>query len=68
MATVSALPLSCSFSFVYVVLSQTDHLSEKPEISGILIAIREMSGILLKVREVSDKNLIQEKWPKTVYC
>ena len=29
----------------------------------------EMLGILLKVREVfQGKNLVREKWPKTVYC
>ena len=36
--------------------------------SGNLTAVREMSGILIKVREVSVKNLVREKWPKTVHC
>jgi len=40
--------------------------------SGNLTAVREMSGILLKIREMSGnchgKNLVREKWPKTVYC
>jgi len=41
---------------------------ENLEMLGILTAVREMSGILLKVREVSGlKNLVGEKWPKTVY-
>jgi len=41
---------------------------ENLEMSGILTAVREMSGILVKVREVSGKNLVREKWPKSVYC
>jgi len=40
---------------------------ENLEMSGILSAVSEMSGILWKVREVSGKNLVREKWPKTVY-
>jgi len=40
----------------------------KLELSGILTAVRKMSGILLNIREVSGKNLVREKWPKTVYC
>jgi len=38
------------------------------EMSGNLTAVREVSGILLKLREVAGKNLVREKWPKTVYC
>ena len=38
------------------------------EMSVILTAVPEMSGILLKVREMSEKNLVREKWPKTVCC
>jgi len=45
-----------------------DHLSGKPENVRNLTAVREVSGILPKVREVSGKNLVREKWPKTVYC
>jgi len=42
---------------------------ENLEVSGNLTAVREISGILLKVRKVSQgKNLVREKWPKTVYC
>jgi len=42
--------------------SQGDHLSGKPG------NVREMSGILLQVSKVSGKNLVREKWTKTVYC
>jgi len=41
---------------------------EHLEMSHNLTAVREMSGILLKVREMSGKNLVNEKWLKTVYC
>jgi len=41
---------------------------ENLEMSGNLTAVREMSGVLLKIREMSGKNLVREKWPKTVYC
>ena len=34
--------------------------------SGILTAVDEMSGILLKVGEMLGKNLVREKWFKTV--
>jgi len=37
-------------------------------LSGNLTAVMKMSGILLKVWEMSLKNLVREKWPKTVYC
>jgi len=36
---------------------------EDLEMSGILTAVCEISGILLKVR---GKNLVIEKWPKTI--
>ena len=35
---------------------------------GNLTAVREISVILLKVGEMPGKNLVREKWPKTVYC
>jgi len=41
---------------------------ENLEMSGNLTAVREISGILLKVGEMPGKNLVREKWPKTVYC
>ena len=41
---------------------------ENLEMSGNLTAVREMSGILLKISEMSGKNVVMEKWPKTVYC
>ena len=45
---------------------------ENLEMSGILTDVSEMSGILLKGREVlgkcPGKNLVGEKWPKTVHC
>jgi len=41
---------------------------ENLEMSGNLTDVMEMSGILLKVREMLGKNLVREKWPKTVYC
>jgi len=48
---------------------QGDNLyMENLEMSWILTAVNEMSRVLLKVREVSGKNLVREKWPKTVYC
>jgi len=36
--------------------------------SGNLTAVKEMTGILLKDREMSEKILVREKLPKTVYC
>ena len=36
--------------------------------SGILIDVSEMSGILLMSGKCQGKNLVREKWPKTVYC
>ena len=41
---------------------------ENLEMSGILTAVREMSGILLKSGKCQGKNLVREKWPKTIYC
>jgi len=41
---------------------------ENLEMSGNLTAVREVSGILLKFREMSEKYLVREKLPKTVYC
>ena len=45
-----------------------DHLSGKPRNVREFYSCQGMSGILLKVLEVSRKNLVREKWPKTVYC
>jgi len=41
---------------------------ENLEMSGNLTAVKEMSGILLKIGKCQGKNLVREKWPKTVYC
>jgi len=32
-----------------------------------LTAVREISGILLTVRKCRGKNLVGQKWPRTVY-